>query len=281
MSQELAGKAAIITGGANGLGRGTVELFVEEGARVVIADLDEARGQQLADRLGPATRFKRTDVSRREDVQAVVDFTIAEFGGLHIMNNNAGLPDQSFGPMLDHDFAQFDRIMQVNLLGVMLGTQIAGRHMARQGAGSIINTSSIGGVNAGWGFTMYRAAKAAVINFTKLAAIELGPQLVRVNCLCPGNILTEMAAYAAPEPGMSETEVERLHAAINAVRMSRQPLKRQGSPRDIAETALFLASDRSQQMTGQVLSVDGGATAGDPRSVVAELLAARAEVLGR
>lgn len=281
MSQELSGKVAIITGGANGLGRGTVELFVEEGAQVVIADLDEVRGQQLAERLGPAARFKRTDASIREDVQSVVDFAIAEFGGLHIMNNNAGLPDKSFGPMLEHDFAQFDRIMQVNLLGVMLGTQIAGRHMASQGGGSIINTSSIGGVNAGWGFTIYRAAKAAVINFTKLAAIELGPQLVRVNCLCPGNILTEMAAYAAPEPGMSEAEVERLHAAINAVRMSRQPLKRQGSPRDIAETALFLGSDRSQQMTGQVLSVDGGATAGDPRSVVAELLAARAEVLGR
>lgn len=279
MTQELAGKVAIITGGANGLGRGTVELFVEEGAQVVIADLDEAAGRELAGRLGPAARFKRCDVASREDVQALVDFAVAEFGGLHVMNNNAGLSDNSFTPMLEQDFARFDQIMKVNLLGVMLGTQIAGRHMATAGGGSIINTSSIGGVNAGHGFTMYRAAKAAVLNFTKLAAIELGPQLVRVNALCPGNILTGMAAYARGEPGMSEADIERLHGAINAVRMSRQPLKRQGSPRDIAETALFLGSDRSAQMTGQVLSVDGGATAGDPRSVIEELLAARASVL--
>lgn len=281
MSQELSGKVAIITGGANGLGRGTVELFVEEGARVVIADLDEVGGRQLADRLGPAARFKRTDVSSRDEVQALVDFAVAEFGGLHIMNNNAGASDNSYGPMLEQDFAQFDRVMQVNLLGVMLGTQIAGRHMAKQGGGSIINTSSIGGVHAGWGFTMYRAAKAAVINFTKLAAIELGERLVRVNCLCPGNILTGMAGYAAPEPGMTEGEVERLHEAILAVRMSRQPLKRQGSARDIGQMALFLGSDRSQQTTGQIISVDGGATAGDPRSVIEELLAARAAALGR
>lgn len=281
MSQELAGKVAIITGGANGLGRGTAELFIEEGARVVIADVDEARGRQLADRLGPAARFKRTDVASREDVQALVDFAVAEFGGLHVMNNNAGAPDNSFGPMLEQDFAQFDRVMKVNLLGVMLGTQIAGRHMAANGGGSIINTSSIGGVNAGWGFTMYRAAKAAVINFTKLAAIELGEHLVRVNCLCPGNILTEMAGYAAPEPGMSDADIERMHDAILAVRMSRQPLKRQGSARDIGQMALFLGSDRSQQTTGQIIAVDGGATAGDARSVVQEMLAARAAVLGR
>jgi NAD(P)-dependent dehydrogenase (short-subunit alcohol dehydrogenase family) len=258
-----------------------VELFVEEGAQVVIADLDEAGGQQLADRLGPAARFKRTDVSRREDVQAVVDFAVAEFGGLHIMNNNAGLSDNSYGPLLEQDFARFDAVMQVNLLGVMLGTQIAGRHMVAHGGGSIINTSSIGGVHAGFGFTMYRAAKAAVINFTKLAAIELGEHLVRVNCLCPGNILTGMAGYATPEPGMTEADTERLHAAILAVRMSRQPLKRQGSARDIGQTALFLGSDRSAQMSGQVISVDGGATAGDARSVIQELLDARAQALAR
>lgn len=276
MTQELAGKIAIITGGANGLGRGAAELFVEEGAMIVIADLDEARGQALADRLGAAARFKRTDVAARQDVQAVVDFAIAEFGGLHVMCNNAGLSDNSFGPMLEQDFARFEPIMKVNLLGVMLGTQIAGRHMAKNGGGSIINTSSIGGVTAGFGFTMYRAAKAAVLNFTKLAAIELGPDLVRVNCICPGNILTEMAAYAAPEPGMTEDDVQRMQDAILAVRMSRQPLKRQGTPRDIGQAMLFLASDRAQQMSGQIISVDGGATAGDARSVIQEMLDARA-----
>lgn len=276
MSRELDGKVAIVTGGANGLGRGAVELFVEEGARVVIADLDMARGQALADELGRAVRFKRTDVSDRDQVQAVVDFAVAEFGGLDVMCNNAGLSDNSFGPLLEQDFAQFDQIMKVNLLGVMLGTQIAGRHMVGRGSGSIINTSSIGGVQAGFGFTMYRAAKAAVLNFTKLAAIELGADLVRVNCICPGNILTGMAAYARPEPGMSEEDAQRMREAILAVRMSRQPLKRQGSPRDIGQAMLFLASDRSQQISGQIISVDGAATAGDPRSVIREMLEARA-----
>jgi NAD(P)-dependent dehydrogenase (short-subunit alcohol dehydrogenase family) len=276
MTQELAGKVAIVTGGANGLGRGAVELFVEEGAQVVIADLDEARGQALATRLGKAARFKRTDVSDRDQVQAVVDFAVAEFGGLHAMCNNAGLSDNAFAPMLEQDFARFDQIMRVNLLGVMLGTQIAGRHMVRHGGGSIINTSSIGGVIPGWGFTLYRAAKAAVINFTKQAAIELGADLVRVNCVCPGNILTEMATYAAPDPGMTEADVQRMQDAVLAVRMSRQPLKRQGSPRDIGQTMLFLASDRPSQMLVLSIARDGGATAGDARSVIQEMLEARA-----
>jgi len=275
LAQELSGKVAIITGGANGLGRGTVELFVEEGAKVVIADVDEARGKALADRLGGATRFKRTDVSSNKDVQALVDFAISEFGGLHIMFNNAGISDNSYSRLIDRDFDKFDLILRVNLLGVMLGTQIAARHMAKNGGGSIINTSSIGGVSGGHGFEMYRAAKAGVIEFTKCAAIDLGENLVRVNCICPGNIPTEMGAYAAPEPGMTQDEADRILRAILEVRMGRQPLKRQGTPRDIAEMAVFLGSDRSQQMTGQIIAVDGGATAGDPRSLIQDILNAR------
>jgi NAD(P)-dependent dehydrogenase (short-subunit alcohol dehydrogenase family) len=275
MAQELSGKVAIVTGGANGLGRGTVELFVEEGAKVVIADLDAARGQALAERLGPAARFKRTDVSSQADVQALVDYAVAEFGALDAMFNNAGVSDNSFGRLLERNFDQFDLILRVNLLGVMLGTQIAARHMAANGGGAIINTSSIGGVVGGHGFEMYRAAKAGVIEFTKCAAIDLGEHLVRVNCICPGNIPTEMGAYAKPEPGMTQEQADRILAAILEVRMGRQPLKRQGSPRDIAQTALFLASDRAQQMTGQIISVDGGATAGDARSLILDIMAAR------
>jgi NAD(P)-dependent dehydrogenase (short-subunit alcohol dehydrogenase family) len=279
MSGELSGKVAIITGGANGLGRGTVELFVKEGADVVIADVDQTRGAELAARLGRKVRFKLADVSKRDDIQVLVDFAVAEFGGLHVMFNNAGVSDLSYGRLLDEEFTQFERVMTVNVLGVMLGTQIAARHMARNGGGSIINTSSIAGIKSGHGFPIYRAAKAGIINFSKSAAIELGEYLVRVNCICPGNIPTEMGTYAAPAPGMTQADVERVQSAIREVRMARQPLKRQGQPNDIGQAALFLACDRSQQITGQVLSVDGGATAGDARSQIQEILEARTEAM--
>jgi NAD(P)-dependent dehydrogenase (short-subunit alcohol dehydrogenase family) len=279
VTQELAGKVAIVTGGANGIGRGTVELFAQEGAKVVVADVDAARGEELTANLGSAARFKRTDVTRRDEVQAVVDFAIAEFGGLHIMFNNAGITDNSVGRLLDADFALFERVMAIDVLGVMLGTQIAARHMAKSGGGSIINTASIAGTRPGHGFPIYRAAKAGVINFTKSAAIELGEYLIRVNCICPGNIPTDMGTFAKPAPGMTETEGDRIQRAIRDVRMGFQPLKRQGSPIDVAQTALFLGSDRSRQMTGQVLAVDGGATAGDTRSQIQEILQARAGVM--
>jgi NAD(P)-dependent dehydrogenase (short-subunit alcohol dehydrogenase family) len=276
VTQELAGKVAIITGGAKGIGRGMVELFVQEGAKVVVADVDDGAGEALAASLGPAARFKRCDVASREEVQALVDFAVSEFGALHVMCNNAGISDNAYGPLLDQDFAPFERVLKVDLLGVMLGTQIAARHMAGHGGGSIINTSSIGGVRPGHGVTIYRAAKSGVITFSQCAAIELGEHLVRVNTICPGNIPTEIGTYAAPEPGMTQAEADRMRAAILAVRMSRQPLKRQGRPEDIAQAAVFLASDRSQQITGQTLSIDAGATAGDAVSLIQEMAAVRA-----
>jgi NAD(P)-dependent dehydrogenase (short-subunit alcohol dehydrogenase family) len=279
VSNELAGKVAIITGGANGIGRATVEVFLQEGAQVVIADLDEERGNRLSTALGPAARFKRTDVSKREDVQALVDYTLAEFGALHVMFNNAGVTDNSHGSLLDNDFAPFERVMRVNVLGVMLGTQIAARHMVKHGGGSIINTSSIGGVKSGHGFPIYRSAKAGVIQFTKSAAIELGPHLVRVNCICPGNIPTDLGTFQTPEPGMTQEQAERIHRAVRGVRMNYQPLKRQGQPSDIGNAAMFLASDRSLQITGQMLAVDGGATAGDVQSQIEDILEARAAAL--
>ena len=275
MAGELAGKVAIVTGGARGLGQGMVELFVEEGAKVVIADVREDEGQALVSSLGDAVRFKRTDVSQRSEMQALVDYAVSEFGGLHAMVNNAGLTDNAMSGLLDADFARFEEIMAVNIMGTMLGTQIAARHMAGQGGGSVINISSISGIHAGFGFFSYRASKAAVVNFTKTAAVELGTNLVRVNCICPGNIPTEMGSYSAT-PGMEDDKAIRIKEAIKEARMGWQPLKRQGSPRDIADGALYFASDRSAQVTGQVLAIDGGATAGDPKSQIADILAARA-----
>jgi NAD(P)-dependent dehydrogenase (short-subunit alcohol dehydrogenase family) len=279
MSNELSGKVAIITGGANGIGRGTAELFVEEGAKVVIADIDEDRGRSLSATLGLATRFKHADVAKREHVQALVDFAVAEFGNLHIMFNNAGVSDASHGPLLDDDFIHFERVMRINVLGVMLGTQIAARYMARRGGGSIINTASIAGVSAGHGLSSYRAAKAGVIQFTKSAAIELGALLVRVNCICPGNIPTDMGTFASAAPGMTPSDGDRIQKAVRAVRMKHQPLQRQGQSRDIGQAAVFLGGDRSLQITGQILSVDGGATAGNVRSQIAEIMEARSSAL--
>ena len=275
MAGEMAGKVSIVTGGSRGLGRGMVELFVEEGGKVVIADLLEDEGRQLAGDLGNHARFLRTDVSKREEVQALVDYAVAEFGGLDAICNNAGLSDDAFGSLLDADFTKFERVMSVNVLGVMLGTQIAARHMAKNGGGSIINVSSISGIQPGFGFFNYRASKAAVVNFTKTAAIELGVHLIRVNCICPGNIPTPMGTYAASD---DDEKAKRIQHAVAEVRMGWQPLKRQGSPRDIAEAALYLAGDRSRQVSGQVLSVDGAATAGTAKSLIAEILAARAAV---
>jgi NAD(P)-dependent dehydrogenase (short-subunit alcohol dehydrogenase family) len=256
MGQELSGKVAIVTGGASGIGRATAELFVEEGARVVIADVDVARGEELAARLGSAAAFQETDVSDADRVQALVDFAVARFGGLHVMFNNAGISDKSFGSFLDDDLRKFAPVMAVNLYGVMVGSQRAARYMAKSGGGSIINTTSTAGIKPGPGLMVYRASKAAVIHVTRCLAIALAENGIRVNCIAPGHIPTGMTTY-------DMTQVIRMN----------QPLQRQGMPIDVAYAALYLASERSAQVTGLVLPVDGGTTVGNPIHVPREFLA--------
>ena len=277
MVGELSGKIAIVTGGASGIGRATVELFVKEGAKVVIADVDSARGEELARQLGTPTLFKRADVANESEVQEVIDFAAERFGGLQVMFNNAGVSGAMHERFLDDDLKDFPRVAGVNLLGVMLGTQRAARHMARHGGGSIINTSSIAAIKAGFGVMTYRATKAGVIHFTKCAAIDLAEYEIRVNCICPGHIRTEMSAYA--DPGMSPERVERLKKALGPVTDVSRPLKREGRPNDVAQAALYLASDRSAQVTGVVLPVDGGVTAGDAVNHLRQILDARAKAL--
>jgi len=247
LSDELSGKVAIVTGGASGIGRATAELFVEEGARVVIADLDVERGEEVAATLGDASVFARTDVSDPDDVQALVDSAVARFGGLHVMFNNAGVPGASHGRFLDDDLADFQRVMAVNLFGVMAGSQRAARHMAKHGGGSIINTTSIAALRPGPGVMTYRASKAGVILFSQSIAIDLGEFGIRVNCIAPGLIPTGMTTYDM------EPVIRRM-----------QPLQRKGMPADVANAALYLASDRSAQVTGMVLPVDGGTSVGPP-----------------
>ena len=259
MVDELAGKVAIVTGGASGIGRGTVERFVAEGARVVIADIEADRGEALAAELGADALFRRTDVSDPEQVGALVAATVEKFGGLHVMVNNAGVSSTMHPRFLDDDLADFHRVMAVNVLGVMAGTRDAARHMAAHGGGSIINMTSIGGIPAGGGVMTYRASKAAVIQFTKSAAIELAYYEIRVNAIAPGNIPTPLLATTVK---MNPEELERYEAAIRETMRADRPLKREGTPADIAEAALYFASDRSRYVTGTVLPVDGGTVAG-------------------
>jgi NAD(P)-dependent dehydrogenase (short-subunit alcohol dehydrogenase family) len=260
MVNELTGKVAIVTGGASGIGAGIVEKFLAEGARVVIADVERERGQDFAAKLGADAAFRLTDVSDPDQVGALVAGVVETFGGLDVMVNNAGISSKMHRSFLDDDLADFQRVMAVNVLGVMAGTRDAARHMAASGGGSIINLSSIGGIQAGGGVMTYRASKAAVIQFTKSAAIELAYHDVRVNCIAPGSIPTPILASSMSSK--THEELERFERKIRAQMRADRPLQREGTPEDVAEAALYLAGDRSRYVTGTVMRVDGGTAAG-------------------
>jgi NAD(P)-dependent dehydrogenase (short-subunit alcohol dehydrogenase family) len=182
---------------------------------------------------------------------------VETFGGLHIMVNNAGVPGTMHASFLEEDLTDFQRIMSVNLLGIMAGTQAAARHMAANGGGSIVNISSIGGTLGGPGVPIYAASKAGVVHFTKGVAIDLAEHDIRVNVIAPGGIPTSMLAKASASPEMTEK--------IRAVMAAIQPLKRTGTPRDVAEAVAYLVGDRSLHITGTLLTVDGGTSAGMKR----------------
>jgi NAD(P)-dependent dehydrogenase (short-subunit alcohol dehydrogenase family) len=268
LSSELAGKVAIVTGGAGGIGYGTAERLVAEGAKVVIADVDEERGHDSAKALGPDVTFRTTDVSKVEQVAALVDFAAETYGSLHIMFNNAGVSGARTASLIEEDFADFHAVLGINLLGVLAGSAYAAKQMAKSGGGSVINNASIGGVQPTRGQWAYNSSKAAVIHFTKSAAIELGGLGVRVNCVAPGNIETEILGNMVGA-GLSEDEKAAMMEKVRAFLLSRQPLQLQGVPGDVAETVLFLATDRSRYITGTVIPVDGGQLAGNPSASAA------------
>ena len=255
MAEELAGKVAVVTGGAAGLGRAMVERFAAEGAKVVVADVDVDAGSALAEVLGDRVAFQPADVTDADQVQALVDTTVERFGGLHVMVNNAGV-GSAMARFLHDDLRDFQRVMEIDVLGVLLGSQRAARHMKAHGGGSIVNVSSTAGLDAGAALVTYRAAKAAVIHASRSIALDVAQYGIRVNCLVPGQIRTAMTTYD-----------------MDAVRELTQPLPREGRPEDVAEAALFLAGDRSAQITGVVLPVDGGTTTGPPASQLKLLLA--------
>ncbi len=258
-SGRLEGKVAVVTGGAAGMGRGTVERFVAEGAKVVIADIQEERGQEVAHALGENAGFVRADVSKEEDVARMIELAVERYGRLDCLFSNAGY----IGVHGDIDELEigeeYQRTLGVMLTGPVLGMKHAAKVMKRQGSGSIITTASVAGIRGDFGPHIYCAVKAAVINLTRSVALELGAHNIRVNCICPGAIATEIFG------GLHElTEEQKLKVpeVMRQVLPMMQAIPRTGEPADIAGMAVFLASDDSTFVTGQSMVVDGGLTAG-------------------
>ena len=255
---RLDGKVAIITGGASGIGAGTVRRFVEEGAKVLITDLDVDKGEALAAELGDGTAFLRTDVSQEDQVAAMVAEATDRWGRLDCLYNNAGFGG-ALGPIASTSLDDYDLTMDVLLKSVFLGMKHAAPVMTAQGSGSIISTASVAGIRVGFAPHLYSVAKCAVIHLTKTVALELGEHNIRVNAICPGFIATPLAAG---RPDADESQIQQLRESGAAS----QVMGRVGEPRDIANMALFLASDESEWITGREFVVDGGFEAGPPWS---------------
>ena len=256
MTGRLDGKVAVITGGASGMGLATARRFVHEGAKVVIADLNAQTGATALASLDPdRTRFEKVDVSVEDDVAHAVAAASDAFGRVDIMFNNAGVGG-AFGAVTDLHVDDWDYTFAVLVRGVFLGIKHGARQMIEQGwGGSILSTASIAGLSGGGGPLCYSAAKAAVINLTKAAALELAPQRIRVNAIAPGTILTPLMDGGDPEK--TANRLEPYVPWPDTV----------GRPDDIANAALFLASDESTYVTGETLVVDGGMTAAGPRLI--------------
>lgn len=251
---ELADKVAVITGGASGIGAATAELFVQEGAKVIIADMQRKRGNALAAELGANAIFSFVEVRNEDQVKNAIDTAVEKWGRLDCVFNNAGFGG-ALGPLQDVPVDDFDMTFDVLVKGVFLGMKHAIPIMKKQGGGSIINTGSISAITAGRGPLVYSAAKAAVVHLSKVTAMSVAAESIRINSICPGYIATPLNANTVGRP--DSLIEERLKGQPIP-----QPIPRVGRPRDIAEMCLFLASDRSSFITGQSIVVDGGAASG-------------------
>jgi NAD(P)-dependent dehydrogenase (short-subunit alcohol dehydrogenase family) len=245
---------AVITGAANGIGRATAVRFAEQGARLVLADVDEtglAEALSLVTQAGGEGITKKTDVSVEEDVKAMIELALERFGQIDILCNNAGITGNLVA-MEQQDAEDWQRVLYVNVMGAVYGTKHVAAHMQARKGGAIVNTSSVAGIRAGAGGNAYSASKAALINFTQTSACDLGAYNVRVNAVCPGLIETNMTKPVfdyARETGKAHKLGYRCE------------LRRYGNPEEVASAILFLASDEASYITGQALPVDGGNTA--------------------
>lgn len=259
---RLAGQVAVVTGGASGIGAATAERLVAEGARVVIADLQDGPGTQLASRLGSGAVFLHTDVSVEADVRRTVDEAVSRWGRLDLMFNNAGIGG-AVGPLQDISEAEYDTTMNVLLKSVFFGIKHASPVMKAQRSGSIVSTASVCAFEAGIGTHLYSVAKAAIVMMTKTAALELGEWGIRVNCVCPGYIATPLASGGT----ITDLGEERVGRKVERTRQrtaEAQAIPRSGESADVAALVAFLASDDSQWITGTAQLVDGGLMAGRP-----------------
>jgi NAD(P)-dependent dehydrogenase (short-subunit alcohol dehydrogenase family) len=256
---RLNGKVAVITGATSGIGWRTAEIFVAEGAKIVIAGRRTAEGEALAKQLGPNCAFLQTDVTVEEQMSALIALAVEKFGRVDCLFNNAGGPAQT-GGIEGLDVGRFDAAMATLVRSVMLGMKHAAPYMKKQGSGSIINNGSIAGRLAGFSSSMvYSAAKAAVNHLTKCVAMELGESGVRVNSISPGAIATGIFGKAL---GLSTEAAEKTAAKMRDIYKTAQPIQRAGLPDDIAHAAVFLASDESSFVNGHDLVVDGAITGG-------------------
>ena len=246
---KLEGKVAIVTGAASGIGRASALLFGEERAKVIVADWDEAKGEQVAREVkgkGGEAKFVKVDVSRAEDVQVMVTTAVESYGRLDVLFNNAGVEGEQ-APTADCTLENFDRVIAINLRGVFLGMKYGIAAMVKTGGGSIINNASVAGLVGFMGIPAYCASKGGVIQLTKTAALEYAKEHVRVNAICPGVIWTPM--------------VERFTSAGEEVRRAleaMEPVGRFGTAEEVARLAVFLASEDSSFCTGAPFVVDGG-----------------------
>jgi NAD(P)-dependent dehydrogenase (short-subunit alcohol dehydrogenase family) len=239
----LQNKVTIITGGAQGIGAACAERFAHEGARVVLADVDDARGNALAKELG--AMYVHCDVGDKIDVDAMVQKTLAKHGRIDVLVNNAGIFKAA--PFLDVTEEDFDAVIRVNLKGAFLVAQAVAREMVKTGGGSVVNMSSVNAVMAIPSIASYNMSKGGINQLTRAMALALADQGVRVNAVAPGTIATELAAKAVLT---SEDAKARI--------LSRTPMKRLGTPDEIADVVAYLASDASSYLTGEIITADGG-----------------------
>jgi len=258
MEKRLEDKVAVITGATSGIGQRTAEIFVEQGAFVVIAGRSSEKGDAIAHRLGENALFVRTDVTQESDVENMINLSVKRFGRIDCLFNNAGAPGP-IGAIEQIALADVNAAMSLLFGAVFLGMKYVAPVMKKQGGGSIINNASVAGIRVGYGPTIYSAAKAAVIQLTKCIAMELAPFGVRVNSISPGGIATPIFAKAM---GLDATDADRSVDALISYLKERLPLKRSGLPDDIAYGALYLASEEGSFVTGHDLVIDTGMTVG-------------------
>tara|TARA_B100001094_G_scaffold1026_1_gene962 strand:- start:374 stop:1102 length:729 start_codon:yes stop_codon:yes gene_type:complete len=238
--RRLENKIAVVTGGGRGIGKAITHRYLDEGATVIIAELDERSGKKTSDSIGG--HFFKTDISDEDSVNSLFEYVKTKFSRLDILVNNAGILQDSTLKKMDSD--QFDSVINVNLRGTYLCGKAAAGIMVKQGSGVILNAASVVAHNGNFGQTNYVASKAGVIGMTKVWARELGKDGIRVNAIAPGFIKTDMTA------GMPEKIIRMMGDKV--------PLKRWGEPEDVANAYTFLASDLASYITGTVLNVDGG-----------------------